>query len=207
MFLCGREDFAEFLKGRARPQMASFYKFQRTRLGILVDAEGAPTGGRWSFDEDNRKKLPKNIDPPALPEVQPDALVGEVSAMVSNTFAEHPGSVDGFRWPVTRQGALEWLDDFLHQRLALFGPYEDAISQRSKTVFHSALSPLLNLGLMTPKEVVHRTLQFAENNDIPMQSLEGFIRQVIGWRNLFAVCINTSVRCSSRAIFGNTTAR
>jgi deoxyribodipyrimidine photolyase-related protein len=182
MFLCGREDFAEFLKGRAKPQMASFYKFQRTRLGILVDAEGVPAGGRWSFDEDNRKKLPKNIEPPVLPEVQTDVLVDEVSALVSNTFAEHPGSVDGFHWPVTRQGALDWLDDFLHHRLALFGPYEDAITQRSNTVFHSVLSPLLNLGLITPNEVVDRTLQFAENNDIPMQSLEGFIRQVIGWR-------------------------
>ena len=182
MFLCDRQEFADFLDGRSRAQMASFYKFQRTRLNILVDAEGSPAGGRWSFDEDNRKKLPKSIEPPALPSVDEDPLVGEVSALVSSAFADHPGSVEGFHWPVTRQGALAWLDDFLHQRLALFGPYEDAISQRSKTVFHSVLSPMLNLGLITPKEVVHRTLEVAENNDIPLQSLEGFIRQVIGWR-------------------------
>ena len=182
MFLCGRAEFAGFLKGRAKPQMASFYKFQRTRLKILVDADGAPAGGRWSFDEDNRKKLPKSIHPPALPGVPEDPVVGEVSDLVSRVFADHPGSVEGFHWPVTRQGALQWLEDFLLQRLALFGPYEDAISQRSKTVFHSVLSPMLNLGLITPKELVDRTLQAAERNDIPMQSLEGFIRQVIGWR-------------------------
>ena len=112
MFLCGRAEFAGFLKGRAKPQMASFYKFQRTRLQILVDADGAPAGGRWSFDEDNRKKLPKSIQPPALPRVPDDPVVGEVSDLVSRVFADHPGSVEGFHWPVTRQGALQWVDDF-----------------------------------------------------------------------------------------------
>ena len=98
MFLCGRAEFAGFLNGRAKPQMAPFYKFQRSRLQILVDAEGAPAGGRWSFDEDNRKKLPKSIQPPALPRIPDDPVVGEVSALVSRVFADHPGSVEGFHW-------------------------------------------------------------------------------------------------------------
>ena len=108
---CGRAEFAGFLKGRAKPQMASFYKFQRTRLKILVDAEGAPAGGRWSFDEDNRKKLPKH-SASSIARIPDDPVVGEVSALVSRVFADHPGSVEGFHWPVTRQAALQWVDDF-----------------------------------------------------------------------------------------------
>lgn len=182
MFLCSREDFADFLQGRSKPQMASFYKFQRGRLGILLDGDAGPVGGRWSFDEDNRKKLPKHVDPPALLPMQHDPVVAQVSTLVRSQFAQHPGDVEHFEWPVTRQQALAWLEDFLQRRLALFGPYEDAISQRSRTVFHSVLSPMLNLGLLTPNEVVVRTLAIADVQDIPLQSLEGFIRQVIGWR-------------------------
>ena len=182
MFLCDRETFASFLDGRSKVQMASFYKFQRRRLDVLLEADGSPQGGRWSFDEDNRKKLPKDVEPPELPSPHQDGVVAQVAGEVSEMFAAHPGSVDGFRWPVTRQESLAWLDDFLDQRLAMFGPYEDAISQRSKTLFHSVLSPVLNLGLITPSDIVERTLAAAKARQIPLQSLEGFLRQVIGWR-------------------------
>ncbi len=182
MFLCTREAFAEFLSGRTKPQMASFYKFQRQRLGILVDNEGQPDGGRWSFDEDNRKKLPKQVEPPELPGVNHSSVVEEVSTLVRSEFADHPGSVEGFAWPVTRNDALAWLNDFLDQRLQQFGPYEDAISLRSKALFHSVLSPVLNLGLITPDEIVEQTVRAAKSRQIPMQSVEGFIRQIIGWR-------------------------
>ena len=182
MFLCDRETFASFLDGRSKVQMASFYKFQRRRLDVLLEADGSPKGGRWSFDEDNRKKLPKDAEPPELPTPHQDGVVAQVAGEVSEMFAAHPGSVDGFRWPVTRQESLAWLDDFLDQRLAMFGPYEDAISQRSKTLFHSVLSPVLNLGLITPNDIVERTLAASKARQIPLQSLEGFLRQVIGWR-------------------------
>lgn len=182
MFLCSRVQFADFLNGRSKPQMATFYKYQRTRLNILMGADDKPVGGRWSFDEDNRKKLPKDLTPPELAPISSEPIVAEVSALVSDQFADHPGSVEGFQWPVTRQQALVRLDDFLHQRLAQFGPYEDAISQRSTTLYHSVLSPMLNAGLLTPGEIVQRTLAIADEQDIPLQSLEGFIRQVIGWR-------------------------
>ena len=184
MFLCSRDDFSSFLKGRAKVQMASFYKFQRTRLNLLLDSDGGPQGGRWSFDEDNRKKLPKDIEPPPMPEVAQHPEVAEVLELVRTQFADHPGKAEPFAWPVTRRGALVWLEDFLAQRLTLFGPYEDAISQRSKTLFHSVLSPLMNIGLLTPQEVVGRTLAVAQEEQIPLQSLEGFVRQVIGWREL-----------------------
>ena len=182
MFLCDRETFASFLDGRSKVQMASFYKFQRRRLDVLLEADGSPQGGRWSFDEDNRKKLPKDVEPPELPSRHQDGVVAQVAGEVSKMFAAHPGSVDGFRWPVTHQESLAWLDAFLDQRLAMFGPYEDAISQRSKTLFHSVLSPVLNLGLITPSDIVERTLAASKARQIPLQSLEGFLRQVIGWR-------------------------
>ena len=135
MFLCDRETFASFLDGRSKVQMASFYKFQRRRLDVLLEADGSPQGGRWSFDEDNRKKLPKDVEPPTLPSPYQEGVVAQVAGEVSEMFVAHPGAVDGFRWPVTRQESLAWLDDFLDQRLAMFGPYEDAISQRSKRSF------------------------------------------------------------------------
>jgi deoxyribodipyrimidine photolyase-related protein len=182
MFLCDRETFANFLDGRTKVQMASFYKFQRKRLNVLLDSAGGPQGGQWSFDEDNRKKLPKDVDPPAMPLPRQDGVVAQVSEQVMELFPDHPGSVEGFSWPVTRQESLAWLDDFLDQRLTLFGPYEDAISQRSKTLFHSVLSPVLNLGLITPSDIVGRTLAVFREREIPLQSIEGFLRQVIGWR-------------------------
>jgi deoxyribodipyrimidine photolyase-related protein len=180
MFTCAREDFAAWNDGRARPFMQEFYKFQRKRLRILIDADDQPEGGRWSFDADNRKRLPKKVVPPEIAWPEPDRHVGEVIRLVGSLFPNHPGHADDFRWPTTRQQARQWLDDFIDQRLRDFGPYEDAMSSRSATVFHSLLSPYLNMGLLTPDEVVARVLEAAE--DAPLQSVEGFVRQVIGWR-------------------------
>ena len=180
MFTCSRADFAEFAAGKSRLVMGDFYRWQRRRLGVLVNASGKPTGDRWSFDSDNRKKLPRSITPPELPEPLRTQHVDEVIALVEKRFAEHPGKASEFCWPTTRQQALEWLDIFVAERLAQFGPYEDAMTTRSSTVFHSVLSPCLNLGLLTPSEVVEKLEACAA--DMPLQSIEGFIRQVIGWR-------------------------
>jgi deoxyribodipyrimidine photolyase-related protein len=180
MFTCAREDFAAWNAGRARPFMQEFYKFQRQRLGILVNGEGEPEGGRWSFDTDNRKKLPKKVEPPVIPWPEPDRHVRDVVELVATMFPDHPGHADEFRWPTTRSQARAWLDDFIARRLRGFGPYEDAMTARSATVFHSLLSPYLNMGLLTPDEVVDEVLAAAD--DAPLQSVEGFVRQVIGWR-------------------------
>ncbi len=182
MFSCSRERFQNFLVNHPKPQMATFYKHQRHQLNILLTPEGEPEGGRWSFDDQNRKKLPKQVIPPDLPEAIPDPHVAEVKQIVTLHFADHPGDVETFWWPTTREGALYWLDDFLHQRLAQFGPFEDALTSRSDTLFHSTLSPLLNLGLLTPDEVVDAAIQFSKTGQILLQSLEGFVRQIIGWR-------------------------
>jgi deoxyribodipyrimidine photolyase-related protein len=180
MFTCSRDRFAAFAAGESRLLMGDFYREQRQRLGILVDDDGAPTGGQWSFDADNRKKLPRRLTPPDVPWVEPDDRVAGVIDVVAETFAAHPGSAREFRWPTTRRQARAWLDDFIEHRLADFGPYEDALTTRSDTVFHSLLSPYLNIGLLTPREVIDAALE--REDDIPLQSLEGFVRQIIGWR-------------------------
>ena len=183
MFLSSRESFRTFSqKSTSRLQMATFYKEQRRNLKLLLEPDGSPFGGRWSFDTENRKKLPKDLVPPESLSFEPDDLVNAVAGMVEEEFSEHPGDGRNFKWPIRRDQALACLAEFVEERLELFGPYEDAMTTRSRTVFHSALSPLLNLGLILPKEVVENVLAAAEKRSVPIESLEGFLRQIVGWR-------------------------
>ena len=182
MFLTPRNQFAEFANGKKQLLMAKFYKRQRRRLEIMVDRNGEPEGGRWSYDEENRQRLPADVEPPSLPEARWSQHTQDVIEIVGENFPDHPGQAKDFWWPVTRRSALYWLRDFLKQRLDNFGPYQDAITTRTETAFHSVISPMLNLGLITPQDVIEQTLEQAEERRIPPSSLEGFIRQVIGWR-------------------------
>ncbi len=184
MFLSPPDWLDEVFGERSRNfRMAEFYRRQRQRLGILVEPDGQPVGGRWSFDEDNRKKLPRGFpvppDPPARAE---DHLLRDARAACRERFPDQPGSDAIFWYPLTHREASAWLDDFLERKLGLFGDYEDAISPGHAVLFHSVLTPLLNVGLLTPAQVVERTLEAAESTRIPLNSLEGFLRQVIGWR-------------------------
>lgn len=180
MFTCGRDEFRTFANGKSRLLMGDFYKQQRRRLNILIEADGTPVGGRWSFDADNRKKLPRYVTPPDMPWIEATGQTKDVIAVVERAFADHPGQASEFCWPTTRKQAQDWLDDFIANRLEQFGPFEDAMTTRSSTLFHSVLSPCMNLGLLTPDEIISQVLDHA--HDVPLQSLEGFIRQVIGWR-------------------------
>ncbi len=180
MFTCSRDAFSAFANNKSRLLMGDFYKQQRRRLDVLLDADAKPLGGQWSFDADNRKKLPRKVQPPEMVWTTPGRHEKDVIELVRRQFKDHPGDAREFCWPVTRSQARDWLEDFVANRLENFGPYEDAISSRSVTVFHSVLSPCLNLGLLTPREVIDAALDRA--GEIPMQSLEGFVRQVIGWR-------------------------
>ena len=139
-------------------------------------------GGQWSFDEDNRKALPKNHRPPDLPSWAPTLNQIEVMELIKKNFATHPGTVENFWLPTDRKGAHRWLRDFLEQRFRDFGPYEDALSREFPFVYHSVLTPFLNVGLLTPREVVAKALQIAKRDKIPLGSCEGFVRQIIGWR-------------------------
>ena len=182
MFLTSRENFKSYLSKYKKPFMKNFYEAQRKRLKILVDKNDKPLGGQWSFDKENRKALPAKIKPPepAFPKASLNTL--EVSKVVDKNFPDHPGKSQNFWLPVDHEGALLWLDNFLHERLNSFGPYEDAIPAHSDFVFHSVLTPFLNTGLITPEEVIQKTLAFAKKNETPLASVEGFIRQIIGWR-------------------------
>lgn len=182
MFLTRRAEFQELSQGRKRLFMADFYKKQRQRLGILVDQGGKPEGGQWSFDQDNRRRLPGDVLVPDLTLPAWTESVKSVAQLVDRLFPEHPGQTRDFWLPVTHAAAQAWLGDFLATRLSNFGPFEDALPSRTPFVFHSVLSPLLNIGLLTPQQVLSTTLDFIAAYPIPLNSVEGFIRQLIGWR-------------------------
>jgi deoxyribodipyrimidine photolyase-related protein len=173
--------------GRRRPLMRSFYERQRQRLGLLLEADGTPTGGRWSFDADNRRRLPKGYLEPPLPMVPASRHEPEVRALIGQHFASHPGELGPLWIPYDHPQAQAWLACFLEERLVGFGPYEDALSQHHDTLHHSLLSPLLNTGLLTPAAVIEACLAHARRCEargepVPIASLEGFVRQLIGWR-------------------------
>ncbi|MGJ8644368.1 MAG: cryptochrome/photolyase family protein [Luteolibacter sp.] len=180
-FLSPPEFLEKHIAGKKKPFMASFYQAQRKRMNILIDKDNNPTGGQWSYDEDNRKKLPKGHTPPPPPKASKESdYVENAIAYIERHFPDNPGSTENFRYPVTRSDAQAWLKEFIAERFAEFGPYEDAISTLHPFINHSLLTPMLNIGLLTPKEIIDAAL--STRKDIPLNSLEGFIRQIIGWR-------------------------
>ncbi len=186
MFVTPRDWADQHFDSRKKPFMAKFYEAQRKRMNVLLDADGKPTGGQWSFDEDNRKPMPKRggLDIPPDPAA---SLTDEVKAIIeeigkADEFSDYPGNEKTFAYPVTHQAAEKWLEDFLTWRFDRFGPYEDAIAANERVLFHSLLTPMLNIGLLTPDQVVKKAIAFAEENKTPLNSLEGFVRQIIGWR-------------------------
>ena len=182
MFIFDRDKFITMAKGKKVYRMASFYQKARKELGILMDKENKPVGGKWSFDEENRKKIPKNTVIPELPLPKKSIHHESISNLIATKFHDHPGSLEKIWFPVNRKGAVKQLNEFLNIRFENFGRYEDAMQQDQNFLFHSCISPFLNIGLITPKEVVDKAIKYAEKNSIPLNSLEGFIRQIIGWR-------------------------
>ena len=180
MFLINRDKFKNYLSKNKRPFMANFYKIVRTKTNLLMNKNGTPKGNKWSFDEDNRKKLPKEIKIPEISKIKETKNTIILKKFIESNFKDHPGDTKSFWFPTTRKDANKWLDEFMKERIKLFGDYEDAVTDKSNTVFHSALSPLINLGLLTPEEIIEK-LRKVEGK-IPMNSLEGYIRQIIGWR-------------------------
>jgi len=180
-FLTPSSVVEELFGGTDRRSMASFYRQQRRRLDILMK-DGRPVGGRWSYDSENRKRLPEDLEIPPLPVLEESRHVREAKGYVEEKFPDNPGSAEGFNYPTTHEEAELWLRDFLERRLAHFGDYEDAMGADDPFLFHSLLSSSLNIGLLTPREVLDRTLEYAGKAAVPINSLEGFIRQIIGWR-------------------------
>ena len=182
MFMTPRDEFRSWREQQRAPRMVNFYRWQRRRLKLLMTPDDKPVGGKWSFDNDNRKALPADVDAPSLPSFNSNRHLKDVKQLVEKEFAEHPGEANNFDLPTTHAEAQQWLQDFLQQRFSCFGSFEDALTSRSDYVFHSVLSPLLNIGLLTPEDVVKQALSFADKKQTPINSVEGFIRQLIGWR-------------------------
>ena len=180
LFILPKEEAcARFTKSKRF--MASFYKKLRRDKNILIDPDGEPTGGKWSFDEDNRQKLPKGIDLPDDLTFFENAEISAAAKWVESVDAEQYGVV-GCWLPYTRAGAEQFLTEFFRTRFTQFGPYEDALTTRGTRLFHSAISPLLNIGLLTPQSVLDQAIAYASKHDVPLNSLEGFVRQILGWR-------------------------
>ncbi len=182
-FINSVEENREYRASKKRWYMADFYQWQRKRLGILLD-DGKPMGGQWSFDEENRKKLPKKqlADLPSIPQVRRTTNIESCIASVEAQFSTNPGSLDHWLYPTSHGGARRWLERFLCERFEQFGPYEDAIVAKQNWLYHSVLTPMLNIGLLTPEQVVSDALDAAKSNNTPINSVEGFVRQIIGWR-------------------------
>ena len=180
MFLTTRKEFRDYLSKYKKPFMANFYKIIRTKLNILMDRNGKPRGNKWSFDENNRKKLPKDIKIPSMSKTKITKHTENLKKVIEINFKDHPGNTENFWFHTTRIGAHKQLDEFLTERIKLFGDYEDAVSDKSNTMFHSALSPLINLGLLTPEEILIKLKKIEKK--VPLNSFEGYLRQIIGWR-------------------------
>lgn len=177
-FMTPKKTLQDWLGEKEHYSMASFYILQRKRLNILVSG-GKPIGGKWSFDTENRKKLPSGEKIKTYPQ-NLSHEVKEAEKWVEKNFPGNLGSPSPFIYPVTHEEAKKWLKDFLEHRFEKFGEYQDALDYRSSYLFHSILSPLINIGLLTPEQVVSSALKHIDK--VPLNSLEGFIRQVIGWR-------------------------
>ena len=178
-----REQFAEHASGRRQLRMEYFYREQRRRFGVLMDGD-KPSGGQWNFDHDNRAALPRSGPQGLKPALAfaPDALTREVLDEVARRFEDHPGELECFDWPVTREQALDALAHFIEVGLPHFGRYQDAMWQDEPFLWHSLIASSLNLKLLDPREVVAAAERAYRQGTAGIEAVEGFVRQVLGWR-------------------------
>ena len=179
MFLNSRKEFKNYLNLTKKPLMANFYKIVRKKYNILMDGD-KPRGGKWSYDSENRKKLPKNFQIPIIPQIQETNHTKKLKDIVTKKFSKHPGDIKNFWIPTTQKDAEKWLNFFIKNKLNLFGDYEDAVDKDNNILFHSALSPLINLGLLTPLQIIKEIKKVEKK--IKINSFEGYFRQIAGWR-------------------------
>jgi deoxyribodipyrimidine photolyase-related protein len=180
-FFASRSRFALWAEGRRSFRMEYFYREMRREHHILMDGE-EPVGGQWNFDHDNRKPLPADLAAPQRQRFAPDALTREVMALVASRFGHHFGDLEPFGWAVTRADALAALTHFIDEALPRFGDYQDAMRKGEPFLFHAVLSPYLNLGLLDAREVCKRAETAYHAGAAPLNAVEGFIRQILGWR-------------------------
>jgi deoxyribodipyrimidine photolyase-related protein len=183
-FYLKSKDIEQYFGGKEKHVFADFYQYMRERFDVLIDKNYKPFGGKWSYDSENRKKLPKTVELPGIASFGDNKYVQEAVTYVELKFPNNPGRTDTFLWPTNRQESLAWMQDFFAHRLENFGAYEDAVDTRGVWLFHSALSACMNIGLLSAQDVLEGVMEYAAKTkkEVPLASLEGFIRQVIGWR-------------------------
>ncbi|MEY2836491.1 MAG: hypothetical protein RLZZ557_2153 [Bacteroidota bacterium] len=190
-FLTTQQDAEDFFSGKIHYHQTDFYIRQRKQLQILVDQQQKPIGGKWSMDAENRKKVPKDYKAPAIGFPPSDGFLTEAIAYVNMAFKDNPGleipETNRYPWAWTRTGARQLLDQFVEERLSGFGDYEDAMPAKEPFLHHSVLSPMINIGLLTPNEVLQCVLEKMETMQVPINSAEGFVRQIIGWREFIRI--------------------
>lgn len=180
-FLCPRTEFAQWAHNRKQYRMEYFYRYMRHKTGWLMNAD-TPEGGRWNYDAENRKALPRDAIIPSRRRFAPDMITRDVMALVQKHFADHFGDLDSFGWAVTRKDALKALRRFIKTCLPQFGDYQDAMKTGADFVFHSVISPYINIGLLGAGAVCEQVLESYKNGMAPLPAVEGFIRQILGWR-------------------------
>jgi len=184
MFLNNTQDLGHFFNpSKKKFFQTEFYKQERIKRKILIDDAGAPTGGQWTFDDENRKKFPKGKAVVKTEFSKSDPYLLEAKVYTRQYFPNNIGNLsETVNYPIGFKASEEWLDQFLKKRFAEFGDYEDAIIHKELLLNHSLLTPMLNIGILTPKQIIQKTLDYSKENKITINSLEGFIRQIIGWR-------------------------
>ncbi len=180
-FLCRIRQFRAWAAGKRSLRMEFFYREMRRQTGLLMDG-GTPLADRWNFDAENRKRLPANVTAPPRPGFAPDAITQEIMALVQARFGDHFGVLDGFDLPVTADDAAAALADFVRHRLAQFGDWQDAMKTGAPFLFHAVISTSINAGLLDPLAVCQAAEAAYRAGHAPLNAVEGFIRQIIGWR-------------------------
>ncbi|RXF72993.1 cryptochrome/photolyase family protein [Hansschlegelia zhihuaiae] len=180
-FVCSRAEFEVWARGRRAWRMEFFYREMRRKTGLLMDGE-KPEGGQWNYDVENRKRLPKDLELPERLRFQPDAETRKVMELVERRFPSNFGTLETFGWAVTRKDALKALNEFVASSLGTYGDYQDAMKQGGPFLFHGLISPYLNAGLLTAREVCDAAVGAYEAGAAPLNAVEGFVRQIIGWR-------------------------
>jgi deoxyribodipyrimidine photolyase-related protein len=182
------EEVADYFSKKKTYFQTDFYTHQRKLRKILLEKDGKPLGGKWTFDAENREKYPKKQTPPKVNLPKPNKFIKEATAYVEKHFADNYGAVDAPHFFVCSfEEAEQWLDEFIEQRFQQFGIYEDAIVTKEYILHHSVLTPMLNTGLLTPQQVLDKVLSEAAKLNIPLNSLEGFVRQIMGWREFIRI--------------------
>ena len=187
-FLNTINQVGDFFSKKKTYFQTDFYTWQRKSRNILLEKDGKPLGGKWTYDADNRSKFPKKEAAPKLPSAPPNNYISEAVSYIQKNYPNNYGSVNEHHlFAINFDDTEKWLEEFLQDRFEQFGIYEDAIVAKEYVLHHSVLSPMLNVGLISPQQIIDQAITFSNKNNVPLNSLEGFVRQIIGWREFIRI--------------------